>query len=784
MRNQAAKQDLGGAGWLIWALVVSAMGGCQCERGSPAAAGPPSGEAAADPAVPGVTVDSGLEGQLRAALSGLGPDYLPRTHHLKEDGSPKFVNRLILESSPYLLQHAHNPVNWFPWSEQAFERALKEDKPIFLSVGYSTCHWCHVMERESFEDEDIARYLNEHFIAIKVDREERPDVDSVYMTAVNMLTGRGGWPMTVVMTAGKQPFFGGTYFPPRTGARGARKGLWEILHELVEHYTHNRASVVEQAAALSLRIFQATKPAPPMDVPSVRVVANAVQRLAGSFDSTWGGFGRAPKFPQPSRLLLLMRYARRTQDKAVQKMIDTTLLKMADGGMYDHVGGGFHRYSTDGKWLVPHFEKMLYDNAQLARTYVEAWQQTGNARYKEVATEVLDYVAREMTAADGGFYSATDADSPTPSGHEEEGWFFTWTPSELVQVLGKPAAERVRAFYGVTDRGNFEGRSILFRSGDKPLTDELKSARAALYEARKRRPRPGLDDKILTEWNGWMISAFAQGALAFGDPRYAQQATRAARFVMKVLRDTDGRLLRTHRNGMSKGVAFLEDHAAMVQACLDLYELTADIAWVQHALGLQSAVETHFADPDAGGYFTTGHDHEDLLIREKPSYDGAVPSGNSVTGLNLVRLAELTGDERWTKRAEALFAATASTLQRSPISAPYLLLALDFYYDTPLEIVIVSETSRDQALDLEKVFQQAYVPNRVFASINSKQAKAQSDTIPVLEGKVPIQSKATAFVCERGRCELPTSDPGVFSKQLHKVTPYPDLKPPALGTAP
>ncbi len=778
MKNQARKRVPSQPRWFILVLLALATSGCQCQQSSPAAAGPPSVQAAADPAVPGVTVDPARESRLRTALTALGPDYRPRTHHLREDGSPTFVNRLILESSPYLLQHAHNPVNWFPWSDEAFARALKEDKPIFLSVGYSTCHWCHVMERESFEDEKIARYLNEHFISIKVDREERPDVDSVYMTAVNMLTGRGGWPMTVVMTADKQPFFGGTYFPPRTGVRGARKGLWEILHELVEHYAQNRASVVEQAAILSLRVFEATQPAPPMDVPPARVIASAVQRLAQSFDPTWGGFGRAPKFPQPSRLLLLMRYARRTQDNATRKMIDTTLLKMADGGMYDHVGGGFHRYSTDGQWLVPHFEKMLYDNAQLARTYTEAWQLTGNARYKEVATEVLDYVAREMTSPQGGFYSATDADSPTPSGHEEEGWFFTWTPDELVQVLGESTADRVRAFYGVTDRGNFEGRSILFRSGEQPLTDDLKSARAALYDVRKRRPAPGLDDKILTEWNGWMISAFAHGALAFDEARYAKQATRAAEFILRALRDGDGRLLRTHRSGKSKGSAFLEDHAAMVQACLDLYELTADITWVRQALELQSAVEAHFGDPKAGGYFSTGHDHEDLLVREKPSYDGAVPSGNSVAALNLVRLAELTGDEKWTKRAEALFAASSRNVQRSPTSAPYLLLALDFYYDTPLEVVIVRNQERTEALALERIFRRAYVPNRVFASLDAAQAKAQADSVPLLEGKLPIQGKATAFVCERGRCELPTSDPQVFSKQLRKVAPYPNLNPP------
>ncbi len=750
--------------------------GCTCQRGAEAGEEARAVGPGADPALPGVSVDRSLESRLRTALEALGPDYKPRTHHLRDDGSPEFVNRLVLESSPYLLQHAHNPVNWFPWSDEAFERALDEDKPIFLSVGYSTCHWCHVMERESFEDEEIARYLNEHFIPIKVDREERPDVDSVYMTAVNILTGRGGWPMTVVMTADKQPFFGGTYFPPRTGVRGARKGLWEILHELVGHYAGNRSAVVEEAATLSRRIFYATQPAPPSAMPPPGVIAMAAQRLAGRFDPAWGGFGRAPKFPQPSRLLLLMRYARRTSDPGVRAMIDKTLLKMADGGMYDHLGGGFHRYSTDERWLVPHFEKMLYDNAQLANAYLEAWQLTGNERYKEVATETLDYVDREMIAPSGGFYSATDADSPTPDGHEEEGWFFTWTPDEIANTLDPSASERVRSFYGVTQRGNFEGRNILFRRNGQ-LTENIVRSRRLLYATRQKRPPPGLDDKILTAWNGLMISAFARGALVLGEPRYAERAITAARFIVTQLRGSDGRLLRSHRDGKSKGNAFLDDHAAMIQACLDLYELTSDIAWIQRALELQSDLEAHYSDPTAGGYFLTRSDHESLLVREKPSYDGAVPSGNSVAALNLVRLAEFTGETRWRKRAEALFQAFAVSVQRSPSGVPYLLLALDYYYDTPLEVVIVTEEDRGQALPLERVFRGAYVPNRFFAIVTAADAKSQASTLPVLEGKAPLGSVATAFVCERGRCELPTSNPKVFARQLGKVTPYPGDKP-------
>ncbi len=451
---------------LLTLLLVAACGNRGCGTGEQPAQGAVA-LAEPDPALPGLGKgDPALTKKLHAALLKKGPGYEPRTRHKNADGSPKYTNRLILETSPYLLQHAHNPVNWYPWGDEAFARARREGKPVLLSVGYSTCHWCHVMERESFENEEIARFINEHFVPIKVDREERPDVDDVYMSAVQMLTGGGGWPMTLALTPDREPFFGGTYFPARDGDRGSRKGFFTILRELADEYQKSRADVVARAAKLSRRVRAAAEPEPAGGVPGPEVIASAVRQLSRAYDPVWGGFGRAPKFPRPVTLELLLRYHRRSGDADALKMVIHTLDRMAAGGLYDHVGGGFHRYSTDERWLVPHFEKMLYDNAQLVAVYLDAYQVSGRDDFARVARQTLDYVAREMTAPSGGFYSATDADSRTPAGHEEEGWFFTWTPAELEAALGADLARVARVDFGVTDAGNFEGRSILQR--DKP----------------------------------------------------------------------------------------------------------------------------------------------------------------------------------------------------------------------------------------------------------------------------------------------------------------------------
>ncbi|UCF48067.1 MAG: thioredoxin domain-containing protein [Myxococcales bacterium] len=748
----------------------------------------PTSATQSDPRLPGVeSVDEALQQRLDRELASKGPGYVPRTHHLNEDGSPRFTNRLIEQSSPYLLQHAHNPVNWYPWSDEAFERAKRENKPIFLSVGYSTCHWCHVMERESFEDEEIAAFLNRHFIAIKVDREERPDVDSVYMTAVNILTGRGGWPMTVIMTPDKDPFFGGTYFPPRKGVRGNRVGLVDILAEMARVYTNEPESVVARAQELSQRVERAAAMQPGPGVPSDKVIVVAAQQLGTMFDRVDGGFSGAPKFPQPSRLSLLLRYARRTRDAGATAMVTTTLDKMAAGGIYDHVGGGFHRYSTDAQWLVPHFEKMLYDNAQLAVVFLEAWQHTGDPGYQRVAREILDYVSREMTSPEGGFYSATDADSPTPSGHDEEGWFFTWTPDELEQLLGADDAAILSAAYGVTKRGNFEGRNILHRVktnrevgagmgiSRKGVADVLANARGILYDARASRPPPIRDEKIIAAWNGMMITAFARAGWMLHEARYVAVAARAAQFVLGEMRAEDGALVRTYRDREKGSTSFLDDYAFMVGACLDLYEATVDAVWLKRAVELQSDQDARYLDVQVGGYYLTPTGGEDLLVREKPAYDRAVPSGNSVAANNLLRLHDLTGEAKWRQRAERLFASLAFRVTRSPNGFPLLLVALDRYYDMPLEVAIVAPLNRQDADPLADRLRKTFVPNKAFAVLTDAEAAEQQAQVPWLEGKRAMRGKSTAYVCERGRCDLPTPSPAVFQKQIDRRKPYPSF---------
>jgi uncharacterized protein YyaL (SSP411 family) len=774
---------------ILGLLFAVTLAGVACDPSSRAV--PP--RKPGDPALPGIEIiDGALVQELETAREQLGPRYRPRTRHLRAGGGPRYTNRLIRESSPYLLQHAHNPVNWYPWSEEAFERAKKEGKPIFLSVGYSTCHWCHVMEHESFEDEEIAAYLNRHFIAIKVDREERPDIDAVYMTAVQMLTGRGGWPMTLVMTPEKRPFFAGTYFPPRQGVRGNHPGLMELLPELLRLYRQEPERAVEQARRLSERLEKASTMPVGVGVPSDEVIVRAAQGMAASFDPEHGGFGRAPKFPQPGRLLLLMRYARRTKDPGALAMVDETLDRMAKGGIYDQLGGGFHRYATDARWLVPHFEKMLYDNALLAVVYLEAWQLMAKPEHRRVARETLDYVLREMTAPQGGFFSASDADSPTPAGHQEEGWFFTWTPAELEKLLGGPSARMLSLAYGVTDRGNFEGRNILNRQlsdlvlakklglSVEKVREALAAARAKLYEARRQRPPPLVDRKVIAAWNGLMISALARGGDILNHPPYITAAARSASFVLDEMRGADGGLVRTRKDGRRGPPAFLDDYAFMVAACLDLYEATGQLHWLEQALSLQRFQDANFADRERG-YFMTSDQHEALLVRQKPLVDAAVPSGNSLSALNLLRLAEFTADTDWQRRAEGVFASLAPALQRAPLSSPHALVALDYYLDVPLEVALLFPDPGQSAQSLSDVVRKTFLPNRVLARLSDDQAAAQQATVPWLTGKRSLRGVPTAYVCERGRCELPTADPKVLARQLSQHRPYPSGEPPALS---
>ena len=720
--------------------------------------------------------------KIKAAWSARDSNYRPRTAHLEKDGLPKYTNRLFLESSPYLRQHAHNPLNWFPWGDEAFETAKRLHRPVLLSVGYSTCHWCHVMEEESFDNEEIARYLNENYVTIKVDREERPDVDAIYMNAVQTLTGSGGWPMTVWLTPDRKPFYGGTYFPAHDGDRGARVGFATVLRKLKEAYDTQQNRVAQASAQLAQSIqVNLAADRGGQGLPAARVLQDAAQAYAERFDSTYGGMDGAPKFPSSLPIRFLLRHYRRTGSQHSLKMATLTLQKMAAGGMYDHVGGGFHRYSTDARWLVPHFEKMLYDNALLTLDYLEGLQVTGREDFARVAREILRYAERDMTSTEGGLYSASDADSPDAHGHDKEGLFYTWTPVEIEAVLGNDRARIVDAYYSVSPGGNFDGRTILNTpktmedvARDLKLSPDkvrltVEESKDLLYAARSKRPPPLRDEKILAAWNGLMISAHARAALILGEEVYARRAERAADFVLTRMRK-DGRLLRSYKDGQARHDAYLEDYAFMIAGLLDLYEATSNPRWLRESIALDGVLESSYEDKKGGGFFLTSVDHEKLLAREKPSYDGAEPSGNSVQALNLLRLHEFTTKDSYRVRWERTVGAFYQVLSSAPSAISEMLLAVDFYLDTPKEIVIVAPGSRANAEILLRQLRSTFLPNRILAVAGEgEDLNTQAKLVPLLENKTAQKGKPTAYVCERGICELPTSAPDVFARQLRKV---------------
>ena len=727
-----------------------------------------------------------LQARLEEAWAARDPAYAPRTKHLRADGSPRYTNRLFGETSPYLLQHAHNPVNWFPWGEEAFALARELGRPVFLSVGYSTCHWCHVMEEESFEDPEIAAWMNANYVCIKVDREERPDVDAIYMAAVQAMSGgSGGWPMSVWLTDDRKPYYGGTYYPARDGDRGASIGFLTILQRLKEAHATQRDSVLENADRLVDAIRQQLSPPAGSGVAGVDVLQAAAVAAHGSYDVQNGGRRGRQKFPSTYPLRAMLRHHRRSGDSAALAEVRHTLTSMARGGIYDQVAGGFHRYTVDAKWLVPHFEKMLYDNALLVPAYIEAYQVTEDPEYARIAQEVLRYVGRDMTAPGGGFYSATDADSLSPSGEREEGWFFTWTPTELQSVLGPEVAARMTAVWGVSPEGNFEGRSILnlprpfaevaaeLGSSEDALRDEVDRVRETLYRARKDRPAPLRDDKILAAWNGLMISAFARAALALGEPELALRAAAAADFVLQNLR-VDGTLRRAWLGAPSEYLAYFEDHAFLAQGLLDLFEATGELRWLQEAIALDEQLKARYEDP-AGGWFVTASDGEALLVRQKPSYDGAVPTGLSVHVLTLFRLLELTTDDSYRVRAEAALKTAGLVLERQPLALSELLLAVDFRTDRALEIVLVSpESAPPEAVEaLMKPLRQAFVPNRVLIRVTEGAHQAAvAEYVPLVVGKSARDGAPTAYVCEQGACQWPTSDPAKLAEQVAVVSTY------------
>lgn len=687
------------------------------------------------------------------------------------NAEPKFTNRLIHETSPYLQQHAHNPVDWHAWNDEALELARREDKAILLSIGYSACHWCHVMAHESFENEPIAKLMNDNFINIKVDREERPDLDTIYMNAVMMMNGHGGWPMTVFLTPDGVPFYGGTYYPPTD--RGGMPGFPRILISIAEAYQAKRSEIAESAKSIlgELNRLEAAKPAE--GELSHEITDHAANHLLRMLDPAEGGFGRAPKFPPSMTLSFLLRQYARTKDQAALEAVELTLQKMANGGMYDQLGGGFHRYSVDERWLVPHFEKMLYDNALLARIYLDAFLVTGKEFYKRIATETLDYVRREMLDSSGGFYSSQDADS-----EGEEGKFFVWSQSEIEALLGEKDAKLFCRYFDVTEYGNFEDHNILhvdveaesiarlMRVSVEELNAAIARGKQILFEAREKRIKPFRDEKLLTAWNGLMLRSFAEAARVLDRSDYLEVAVNNANFLLRELKQGT-RLLRTHKDGESKLNAYLEDYAYLADGLLALYEATFDLRWFEESRSLVETMIEQFADDKDGGFFFTSADHEKLIARTKDWYDNATPGGNSVAASILLKFALLTGKESYRQKAEEILTLLKSAMMRSPSAFGHLLCALDLYLSSPHEIAIIGlPEGTDTRAFTDSIFK-LYLPNKVVALADPATPQAAA-VIKLLEGRNQIEGKATAYVCRNFYCEAPVTDKIQLAEQLNR----------------
>ncbi|MGH2978649.1 MAG: thioredoxin domain-containing protein [Solirubrobacterales bacterium] len=667
------------------------------------------------------------------------------------------MNRLADETSPYLLQHADNPVDWYPWGEEALERARQMDRPILLSIGYAACHWCHVMERESFEDPETAALMNERFVSIKVDREERPDLDAIYMDAVQAMTGQGGWPLNVFTDPEGVPFYGGTYFPPEP--RHGMPSFRQVLEGVAEAWRTRRDEIRTSAPRTVEGLSAAARVRPSDEDPSPAVIDEAERNLAAQFDPNFGGFGGAPKFPPASALEFLMgRMAEPAGDeaKAAQagKIVTTTLEHMAQGGIYDQVGGGFARYSVDAHWLVPHFEKMLYDNALLARAYLHAWQLTGRDLFRRVCEETLDWALREMRGPEGGFYSALDADS-----EGEEGRFYVWTEAELREVLGDDAPP-VLAHWGV-DRGpNFEGRSILHVAGGEIEPQVLERARRALYEVRSRRVWPGLDDKRLVAWNALMIAVLADAGAVLGRADYLDEARDCARFVLEEMRDAGGRLLRTYKDGRAALNAYLEDHAFLVEALLGLYEGTFETRWFTEARALAETMIERFGSPE-GGFFDTSTDHEALIVRPRSFEDHPIPSGNSSAAYGLERLTAFTGERSYEDRAAGVFRILQQAAARHPQAFGHLLQALRFHFGPRREVALVGDSLDELVAALRSRFR----PTAVAAGMRPGDSETQ-EAVPLLRGREPVDGRPAAYVCQNFVCRLPVTEPAELEREL------------------
>ncbi len=680
-------------------------------------------------------------------------------------------NLLRFEKSPYLLRHADNPVDWHPWGEEAFEKAKTENKPIFLSIGYSTCHWCHVMEHESFEDTVVAGLMNDAFVSIKVDREERPDIDSIYMAICQMMTGSGGWPLNIILTPDKKPFYAATYIPK--DGRFGHTGMLELIPRIKEVWEKRHEEVLRSAEQITSALQQASGNSQGTDLDESTLTI-AYEQLSQRFDEQYGGFGTAPKFPTPHNLLFLLRYWRRTNNEKALEMVEKTLCSMRNGGIYDHVGFGFHRYSTDTKWLVPHFEKMLYDQAMLAMAYTEAYQATEKGEYKKTAREIFSYILRDMTSPSGGFYSAEDADS-----EGEEGRFYVWTVDEVRQLIGEKEAEIIIRAFNIENDGNFReqasgeksGKNILhlkkslseiasdLKIPEKDLRIKLDEATRKLFASRERRIRPHKDDKVLTDWNGLMIAAFAKGAQAFDEPRYAEVAMQALTFILNNMRSPDGRLLHRYRDGQALIPAYLDDYAFLIWGILELYEATFDPSYIKTALTINQDLLSHFWDESGGGFYFTADDGEELFTRPKEVYDGATPSGNSVTMLNLLRLGRIISDSSLEERAAKIGSAFSGNIRQMPSAYTQFLVGLDFALGPSHEIVVVGNSRAKDTREMLSALRSKFLPNKILLL---RPTEEESPDIIQLasytRNQSSINGKATAYVCTNYSCKAPTTD--------------------------
>ena len=680
------------------------------------------------------------------------------------------TNRLINEQSPYLRQHAHHPVDWYPWSDEAFTKATKENKPIFLSIGYSTCHWCHVMAHESFEDQHVAQLLNTHFVCIKVDREERPDIDKLYMNVCYMITGTGGWPLTIIMTPDKKPFFAATYLPKET--RYGTKGMLTLLPEISDLWKKKSDDLQQSATTITASLQKTTEQTGGQEL-TTKTLDATYEHLFNSFDEVYGGFGFQPKFPTPHNLLFLLRYWKRTGNTYCLKMVETTLEQMRMGGIYDHIGFGVHRYSTDRKWIVPHFEKMLYDQALLIIAYTEAYQATQNPLCKTTAQEIIEYVFRDMTSKEGGFYSAEDADS-----EGREGKFYTWTYEELDNILSMEDLKLITKVYSITKEGNFTPEAgqkvrenILYQSmttadyakfykmEEHELLDRLTAIRKQLFQVRKKRIHPEKDDKILTDWNGLMIAALAKAAQVFSKTNYAEKAEQALKFLVKHMLQTNGELLHRYRNGKAEITGYADDYAFLVWGLIELYQTTFNPRYLRIALDVNEYLLNHFWDNIKGGLFFTSDKGEELLTRTKEAYDGAIPSANAVTMENLLRLARITGNTDLEHKAQQLGKAFSHQIIATPSGYTHMMASLDFAIGPSYEIVIVGRKAKKETQSIIQRIRRLYLPRKV---VLLKEPDARDSFLeacaPFIKEYTQINNQATLYVCQNHRCKLPTTD--------------------------